>query len=135
MAKKEIITADPSAAQAKKNAAYFKKLMTGMHMGKEHGSVREAEYKGHHIVIETCYEITIDGKPFEGMLGVTNSGDVHYHGIPNMAFPSARRKRPVTGTPSTDFRTMSPRSTSAPFAPASADDDAPAKPMRDAATA
>jgi hypothetical protein len=84
------ITADASLAQAQKNAAYFKKLLTDMHahggMGDE---VREADYKGHHIVIQTAYTITVDGRPFEAGLGVTNDGSVHYHGMPNVNFDSA----------------------------------------------
>jgi hypothetical protein len=82
------VGADVSLAQAKKSAPYFKKLMTGMDMGGA-GSVRTAEYKGHHIVIKTTYQVTIDGKRFMGQLGVTNSGEVHYHGVPNAGFASA----------------------------------------------
>jgi hypothetical protein len=83
------ITADASAAQAKKNAAYFKKLLTSMHMGHDLGAVRETEYKGHHISIRTTYEITVDGRPFNAPLTVTNAGTVHYHGMPNTGFASA----------------------------------------------
>ena len=83
------ITADASAAQAKKNAAYFKKLLQGMHMGHGISSLREADYKGHHITIKTSYDIKIDGKPFKGVLGVSNAGTVHYHGMPNLSFASA----------------------------------------------
>ena len=61
------ITADASAAQAKKNAAHFKKLLQGMHMGHGISSLREADYKGHHITIKTSYDIKIDGKPFKGV--------------------------------------------------------------------
>ena len=92
VAKREKITSDASAAQAQKSAAYFKKLLQGGH---EHGSghdtdaVREVDYKGHHIVIRTTYEITIDGKPFKSELGVTNDGHVHYHGMPAAGFDSA----------------------------------------------
>ena len=83
------ISADASLAQAKKNEAYFKKLLTAMPMHDGMSSVREADYKGHHIVIETSYKITIDGTRFEGVLGVTDAGDVHYHGMPNVGFASA----------------------------------------------
>jgi hypothetical protein len=83
------ITSDASAAQAKKSAPYFKKLLTGMHMGAATSSLREADYKGHHITIKTTYQITIDGKLFKGALGVSNAGTVHYHGMPNTGFASA----------------------------------------------
>lgn len=52
-------------------------------------SVRESTYRGHRIVVRTTYEITVDDKPVEGHLGVTNGGQVHYHPVPNLGFPSA----------------------------------------------
>jgi hypothetical protein len=61
--------------------------------GHEHGSsmesVREANYRGHHITIRTTYEIEVDGRPILGHMGVTNDGQVHYHPIPNLGFASA----------------------------------------------
>lgn len=89
MAKKGEISADASAAQAKKNEAHFRKLLKGMHMGHDHVSMRHADYKGHHIMIKTTYQITVDGKPFKAPLGVTDAGSVHYHGMPNASFTSA----------------------------------------------
>ena len=83
------ISADSSAAQAEKTAPYFKKLMDDMHMHGGMDSVREADYNGHHIVVRTAYTITIDGKPFDAGLDVTNGGHVHYHGMPNVGFASA----------------------------------------------
>lgn len=83
------ITADASLAQAQKNAEYFKHLLTDMHAHGDMDSVREADHKGHHIVITTTYKITIDGKPFTAALGVANDGSVHYHGMPNVGFDSA----------------------------------------------
>ena len=83
------ITADASLAQAQKNAAYFKKLLTEMHAHGGMDDVREADYNGHHIVIQTSYSITVDGKPFKAELGVSNDGSVHYHGMPNVGFDSA----------------------------------------------
>jgi hypothetical protein len=83
------ITADASAAQAKKNGPYFRKLLAGMRMTGGMGSVREADYKGHHITVTTVYRVKIDGKPFNAILGVSNSGLVHYHGMPNAGFASA----------------------------------------------
>lgn len=59
----------------------------------EHGeameSVREATYRGHAIVIRTTYGIEVDGQPIEGHMGVTNDGQVYYHGVPNVSFASA----------------------------------------------
>jgi hypothetical protein len=52
-------------------------------------SVRQTDYKGHRIVVKTTYAVEVDGRPFMANLGVSNSGQVHYHGIPNMAFDSA----------------------------------------------
>ena len=84
------ITADAGLAQANKSAAYFKELLKGgMPMDPGMGSMREIDYKGHHVTIETTYKIKIDGKPFKGELSVSNAGSVHYHGIPNVAFDSA----------------------------------------------
>lgn len=51
--------------------------------------VRSANYRGHEIVVRTRYEITVDGKPFDVSLSVTNNGRVHYHGLPTRDFPSA----------------------------------------------
>ena len=89
MAKPNTITADASLAQARKSAPYFKKLLKGMHMGGASSFLREADYKGRHITIKTTYQVTIDGKPFDGVLGVSNAGTVHYHGMPNTGFASA----------------------------------------------
>src|SRR6185503_1730971 len=52
-------------------------------------SIREADYKGHHIEIRTTYEIEVDGVPVTGHLGVDNEGRVHYHPVPNASFASA----------------------------------------------
>jgi len=60
----------------------------GMDMGGTQ-TVREAEYKGHRIVIQTTYRIEVDGRLLTGHLGVTNDGRVHYHAVPNLSFPSA----------------------------------------------
>jgi hypothetical protein len=59
--------------------------------GHAHGveSVREDDYRGHHIVVRTRYAIEVDGRPVTGHLGVTNDGRVHYHAVPNLSFPSA----------------------------------------------
>jgi nitrogenase molybdenum-iron protein alpha/beta subunit len=52
-------------------------------------SVREATYRGHHIVIRTSYRIEVDEQPIVGHMGVSNDGQVHYHPIPNLGFDSA----------------------------------------------
>ena len=51
--------------------------------------VREDDYKGHHVVIRTRYNITVDGKEVTGHIMLTNAGQVHYHGLPNYTFDSA----------------------------------------------
>jgi hypothetical protein len=82
------ITADASLEQAKKSSPAFRSLLRDTH-GHHDASVREDDYKGHHIVIKTTYEIEIDGQPFQGTLDVSNAGTVHYHAIPNVSSDSA----------------------------------------------
>lgn len=82
------ITADASLEQAKRSSPVFKSLLRETH-GHHGTSVREDDYKGHHIVIRTTYEIEIDGHPFQGVLDVSNAGTVHYHAIPNVSSDSA----------------------------------------------
>jgi hypothetical protein len=50
---------------------------------------REAEYKGHRIVVETHYEITVDGRHVPVHVSVGNDGDVHCHALPAYEFVSA----------------------------------------------
>ena len=85
------ISANASLAQAQKTAPYFKKLLNDMHehLQEAASSTREADYRGHHVVIETNYKVTVDGKPFHVGLGVTDGGRVYYHGMPNVGFDSA----------------------------------------------
>lgn len=52
-------------------------------------STREFEHRGRSIVITTTYEVTVDGQPLTGHLGVDRDGTVHYHGMPQMSFDSA----------------------------------------------
>jgi hypothetical protein len=57
-----------------------------------HGSVetvRMAEHNGHHIAVYTTYRIEIDGRELSGHIGVSNTGNVHYHGLPAYSFTSA----------------------------------------------
>jgi len=75
------------AAYVKSNAARARKAQRMRH---RHSVVtREAEYKGHHIWVQTTYQASVDGKSLMGHLGVTDAGDVHYHPIPNLSLPSA----------------------------------------------
>jgi hypothetical protein len=80
-------TAQSIAAYVKANAASARKAQQ-MHHG-ESEVTRETDYKGHHIVVRTKYEVEVDGKPLMGHMGVNDSGSVHYHPIPNMSFASA----------------------------------------------
>ena len=70
-------TAKSIASYVKKNARQVKKAQKHKHEKSE--SIREADYKGHHIVVKTHYEIEVDGRLVMGHLGVTNDGQVHYH--------------------------------------------------------
>ena len=84
-------TASPTpqsiATYVSKNAKQVKRAQKHRHEGTD--SVREADYAGHHIVIRTRYHIEVDGRMLMGHMGVTNDGNVHYHPVPNVAFPSA----------------------------------------------
>ena len=72
-------------------AAYVKKYapVTKMEMHGPMAIVREDDYQGHHIVVKTTYEMRVDSKPVTGHIDVSNSGQVAYHGLPNMSFDSA----------------------------------------------
>jgi hypothetical protein len=90
MATKMVImhpTARSIASYVKKNARHVKKAQRHEHQKTE--SVREANYKGHHIMVRTKYEIEVDGQMLMGHMGVTNDGQVHYHPVPNLSFASA----------------------------------------------
>jgi len=80
-------TARSIAAYVKKNSRHVKKAQRHEHQKTE--SVREANYKGHHIIVRTKYEIEVDGQMVMGHMGVTNDGQVHYHPVPNLSFASA----------------------------------------------
>jgi hypothetical protein len=78
------------ARYARKNAPKVKAVQESAHHG--HGgqtTVREEHYKGHHIVVRTKYEVTVDDIPVTGHLGVSNDGKVHYHPVPNVSYSSA----------------------------------------------
>jgi hypothetical protein len=82
----ETPTPQSIASYVKTNAAQAKKAQ---HMHEENVVTRETDYKGHHIVVRTKYEVEVDGKQLMGHLGVNDAGSVHYHPIPNMSFTSA----------------------------------------------
>ena len=75
------------ASYVKKNAKHVKKAQKHTHQSSE--SVRVADYRGHHIVVRTHYEIEVDGRVVMGHMGVSNDGQVHYHPVPNLSFASA----------------------------------------------
>jgi hypothetical protein len=52
-------------------------------------TVREDDHAGHHVVIRTTYEITVDGKTLAVPLVLTNAGVLHCHALPNYQFKSA----------------------------------------------
>jgi hypothetical protein len=52
-------------------------------------SVRTATHCGRKIVIKTCYEITVDGKPLNSHLSVDDQGNLHTHALPEYSFSSA----------------------------------------------
>ena len=83
----ETPTPQSIAAYVKTNAARVKKVQQ-----MDHGDsvvTRETDYRGHHIIVRTKYEVEIDGQPLMGHLGVNDLGSVHYHPIPNLSFGSA----------------------------------------------
>ena len=80
-------TAKSIASYVKKNAKRVKRAQKRRHQSSE--SVREADYRGHHIVVRTHYEIEVDGRAVMGHMGVSNDGQVHYHPVPNLSFASA----------------------------------------------
>ena len=75
------------AAYVKTNAPRARKAQK-MHHG-ESVVTRETDYKGHHILVRTTYEVEVDGKPVMGHMGVNDAGSVHYHPIPNLRFDTA----------------------------------------------
>ena len=83
----ETPTPESIAAYVKANAARAKKAQRMHH--EDSTVTRETDYKGHHIVVRTKYEVEVDGKRLTGHMGVDDAGSVHYHPIPNMSFTSA----------------------------------------------
>ena len=83
----ETPTPESLAAYVKTNAARVRKAQRMRHG--ESVVTRETDYKGHHIVVRTNYEVEVDKKPLMGHMGVNDEGLVHYHPIPNLRFNSA----------------------------------------------
>ena len=85
-------TAESIAKYVKQNMQKTRRsslMMAMMHHEGGQEVVREDDYKGHHIVVRTTYNITVDGKEVTGHLMLTNEGQVQYHGLPNYSFDSA----------------------------------------------
>jgi hypothetical protein len=80
-------TVNSIESYVRKHASHVGKTQEHLHEMSE--STREADYKGHHIVVRTTYQIEVDGKPVTGHMGVTDDGRVHYHPVPNISFASA----------------------------------------------
>ena len=77
------------ATYVKRNTARVKKTLAGMAHHGPSVSVRQTDYKGHHIEIRTTYEITVDRMPVMGHVLVTDEGQVQCHALPNYTFLSA----------------------------------------------
>lgn len=85
---------DPQAMAESSDPAFLGNYLAGLprpeHPG--HGparSVREDYFEGHHIVITTTYEITVDGRTLPVHVGLSNDGTAHTHGLPAYQFISA----------------------------------------------
>lgn len=52
-------------------------------------SLRRTVYRGHAIEIRTSYDVFVDGARLEAHMGVSDGGNVHYHGLPNYSAASA----------------------------------------------
>ena len=91
MSTKEVLPSPESIAKyVKQNAKKHSSSMKAMMRGKGGQEItREDDYKGHHIVIRTRYDITVDGQAVTGHMMLTNMGQVQYHGLPNYSFDSA----------------------------------------------
>jgi hypothetical protein len=84
---------DPHQLAATSNPADLGRFLAGLprrdHV--HHGparSVREDDFDGHHIVITTTYEITVDDNPLAVHIGLSNDGSAHCHGLPAYQFMS-----------------------------------------------
>ena len=83
-------TPESIAKYVKQNARKQSSSMKSMMHGKGGQEViRQDDYKGHHILVKTRYEMTIDGQVVTGHIMLTNLGQVQYHRLPNHSFDSA----------------------------------------------
>jgi len=85
---------DPKkVAKAAQPASLGKYLSKKAPPGQQHGghgsSTRFAEYRGHKIMLETTYLVTIDDKVVHIPLMVDDRGQVHCHSLPNYQFAGA----------------------------------------------
>jgi hypothetical protein len=51
-------------------------------------TVREEYFEGHHIVVKTINEITVDGQPLKTHIGLSNDGSSYCHSLPFSDFGS-----------------------------------------------
>jgi hypothetical protein len=86
---KQSIAEQPEQLSRYARERFLEQVHRHGHNGHTTSSVREVEYKGRKIRIETTYRITVDDEPVLGQVIVENSGRVHYHSIPNQEFKSA----------------------------------------------
>jgi len=93
MSRKQVLNRERIAAAAHPRALssfLASRPMPMMHHGDgKVESVRQADHKGHHIVIRTTYVVEVDGRDVDLPLGVDNDGHVHCHSLPNYQFTSA----------------------------------------------
>lgn len=68
-------------------------------------TLREDDYKGHHITIRTTYKIEVNARALQLPLALDNDGNLHCHSLPNYQFASALDmvKRLIDNFPE-DFR-------------------------------
>ena len=81
-------TPESIAGYVKTHAKRVKSMLSMQHHAIQE-TVREMDYKGHHIVIGTTYRIEVDGRSLGGHFIVTDDGQVQCHALPNYTFLSA----------------------------------------------
>lgn len=85
---------DPRSMAEHSDPAWFGGFVAGIprreHMAHNLAqSVREADFRNHHIVIQTSFVITVDGEPLAIHVGLSNDGSAHCHALPAYQFASA----------------------------------------------
>lgn len=82
-------------ADLEKFAGYIADLSQSQDHAHGHGgdgsieTLREDDYEGHHIEIQTTYKIEVDGEILLAPIGLDNDGNLHCHALPNYQFTSA----------------------------------------------